>query len=204
MNESRISLIISIFTFLLLVASNIVQHWGFLFPSSETRAAITYLNWSIDSGRLGTGPRATSRISFSNKGNQPITITGIRTSFALGSIESSDEQIDCDSEAYTWAHIPWRTFLDGAQDVQAIAITVTPEVPVTQVVFFEPAAVLDSNDREGREEFRIFACMDFDTRDEELKEQEVRVPLGWVHFTDDRITDFVRVPSFRSSFMIHQ
>jgi len=179
-----------------------VPNWDRIFPSERVEARIERVQWKMGSGRLGQGPYAIVKLQLSNKGSVPVTITHLSTAFALGSIESNAPRIDCDTTDFTWMGVPWDRLLRGKDYEEAVSIPIPPRDLVSEVVFFEPAAVLSDSDRKNRSQFKIFACLDVVAVDADIDRQEHRIPIGWLTFDDKSVIDFTGSNESKSKIVI--
>jgi|GEM_PF-6424519 len=191
-NWNRTGAILGGISLVVVISLGVLQYWDWLFPSARVDAEIENIQWKIGDGRLGKGPYAILKLQVSNNGSVPINITKLLTKFALGSIEADTPNIDCDTAGFTWMGVPWDTLLRGPDYVEAVSIEVTPGNLISEVVFFEPAAVLSKREREDWSQYEIFACLEVVAVDGSIERQENQIPLGWVKFDGDRILDFVR------------
>jgi len=176
------------------------QFYPSLYPSTRTVAVVSAIQWSIIDGRLGKGPALLARISLSNLGNEPITVRSMRVKYALGSGEQKN--LNCQNKNYTWAGVPWDEIFRGKTSEKAIAINVAPNIPITEVVYFESANVLSDDEKDSNGIGSVFTCLEIDTLNAKLEKTSIRHPLGNVTYSEYSIVDFRIHDSARESFKV--
>lgn len=174
------------------VVFGIIPNWDRWFPTRAASATVETIQWQFGQGRLGEGPYPILAVQIANTGSAAIAVSGMTASYALGSTESDANQLGCHDAGFTWMGVPWDAMLDGDDQIEAVSIDIPPGEVISRVVYFEPATVVDADNNGAGSEHRVFSCLEFETVDDQLRQTQVRVPLGWVTFTGSGIVDFVR------------
>ena len=170
-----------------------------LWPSDETKASVTHVEWSVSSGSYGRGPQLVLGLGFVNRGNSPIIVSKLTASFGLA--EAGGPASSCDiSDDTRWIGIPWVERVEGGNNTRAIAISIPPNIATPLIYVFDSGQVTPSLNK--GEEQRVFACISVGTIDSDGNSTKVRHPLGLILFDDQRIVDFVRADEMETPFLV--
>ena len=173
-----------------------LQYW----PSYETRAMVSYANFSIEEGKFGKGPRLTAVVNFINSGNRPVILTRILASFsssADGPLPSS-----CEITGGSWTGMPWSySEAHGEGFSQALPRVVHPGVATASVTWFQPLPVTSQSEDQAQS---VLACLEYEVLNPYGATVQKRAPIGVVQFNSERVTDLTFDEGYRDPVLISE